>query len=133
MRIAINTLPLLDNIAGSERYVKNILTYISRINSDHEYYLILSNINQQHYRIDNDRFTNIVYKGNTRIRTIRIFGEQIYIPLIIKPLKIDVFFSPCNVSPIYISPPVVLTLFDLQWLVFPELFSKHHLMYIKKL
>jgi len=132
MRIAINTLPLLANKAGAERYTENILKYISKVDKDNEYSLILSKINKQYYEIKQNNFKNMVYKVNTRSRLLRIFGEQFYIPLITKRLNIDVFFSPCNIVPRFVSSPAVVMLFDLHWFIFPEIFNKLKLAYLKK-
>ena len=132
MRIAINTLPLLDNKAGAERYTQNLLEHIGKLDHENEYLLILSKVNQQFYRIERENFENIVYKGNTRSKIFRILGEQLYVPLRMRRFGVDVFFSPCNIAPRFISAPLVLTLFDLHWLIFPQLFTKARVAYLKK-
>lgn len=47
-------------------------------------------------------------------------------------LGVDVFFSPCNIAPRFIWTPLVVTLFDLHWRLFPHLFKKTKLAYLKK-
>lgn len=132
MRIGINTLPFLDNIAGTERYTLNLIKQFEKMQSAHEFLIILSKINESYYRVKQERFINNVYQVNTKNRLLRIIGEQVYIPYIAKKHNLDILFSPCNISPLLIKVPVVLTLFDLQWLTYPELFSQFQLMYINK-
>lgn len=130
MRIAINTLPLLDNIAGAERYTKNMLTHIAKLNSN-TYHLFLSKINHNYYEVNQENFANYIFNANTRFRLVRILGEQMWVPFICNKLDIDVFFSPCNIAPLFVKAPTVLTLFDVHWLVYPHMFSKAKRLYLK--
>lgn len=132
MRIAINTLPLLTNKAGAERYAENILEQFAKIDPVNRYYLISSEINKDIYGIRQQNFESIIYKGNTRSRMVRILGEQLYIPALTRRLRPDIFFTPCNIAPRFVGAPQVVTLFDLHWLIFPELFSKIKLMYLER-
>jgi glycosyltransferase involved in cell wall biosynthesis len=132
MRVGINTLPFLDNMAGTERYALNIIKQFAKMQSADEFLIFLSKINESYYRVNQARFLNNVYYMNTNNRLFRIIGEQIYIPFVAKKHNLDIFFSPCNISPLSMNVPEVLTLFDLQWLIYPELFSRFQLMYIKK-
>ena len=131
MRIAINTLPLLDGKAGAERYTKNLIKYIAKCNSENKYYLFLSSLNKPYYEVEDNQFNNIVLNLNPRIKTTRILGEQLYLPWALKRLGIDLLFSPCNIGPKLTSVPLVITLFDLHWLLFPELFSPIKLFYLR--
>ena len=120
MTIAINTLPLLDNQAGAERYTRNIINYLVRLNGDHQYHLILSRINQSLYRPNQGNFQQTVVDVNTRHKLLRILSEQIYLPRLLKRQGVNLLFSPCNIGPRFLSVPLVITLFDLHWLRFPE-------------
>ena len=132
MTIAINTLPLLDNQAGAERYTRNIINYLVRLNGDHQYHLILSRINQSLYRPNQGNFQQTVVDVNTRHKLLRILSEQIYLPRLLKRQGVNLLFSPCNIGPRFLSVPLVITLFDLHWLRFPELFSPLRLAYLRR-
>jgi len=130
--IAINTLPLLDNQAGAERYTRNIIYHLVRLDGDHQYHLILSRINQSLYRPDQGNFQETVVDVNTRYKLLRILSEQVYLPRLLKRRSVDLLFSPCNIGPRILSVPMVVTLFDLHWLFFPELFSRIRLAYLRR-
>ena len=132
MRIAINTLPLLDNKAGAERYTQNIIRYLLGGDPVNQYHLILSRINQYHYQTSQVGVRQTVLNLDTRKKWIRILGEQIILPRLLKHEKIDLLFSPCNIGPRNPPVPLVITLFDLHWLRFPELFSRLRLAYLRR-
>lgn len=132
MRIAINTLPLLDGKAGAERYTKNLITQIAKYDTENEYFLLLSGLNKPYYEVEDKQFHNIVFNLNPRIKTARILREQLYLPRVLKHLSVDLLFSPCNIGPKLTAVPLVITLFDLHWLFFPELFNPLKLFYLKR-
>ncbi len=132
MKIAVNTLPLLDNRAGAERYTQNIIRHLIAVDPRNVYYLVLSRINQTYYGSEMENARNLVWGGNTRNKLIRILGEQVYLPRLVRRKGIDLLFSPCNIGPRNPSVPMVITLFDLHWLRFPELFSPLRLAYLRR-
>jgi glycosyltransferase involved in cell wall biosynthesis len=132
VRIAINTLPLLDNQAGAERYTRNIIKHLIRLDDRHQYHLFLSRINQVLYRPDQGSFRHTVVDVNTRNKLVRILSEQFVLPRLLKRQGVDLLFSPCNIGPRNVSVPMVVTLFDLHWLLFPELFSPLRLAYLRR-
>ena len=132
MKIAINTLPLLDNRAGAERYTQNIIRHLIAADPGNVYYLVLSRINQAYYGSDQETAHNLVWQGNTRNKLIRILGEQVYLPRLVRSKGFDLLFSPCNIGPRNPPVPLVITLFDLHWLRFPELFSPLRLAYLRR-
>ncbi|MBI2252237.1 MAG: glycosyltransferase family 4 protein [Armatimonadetes bacterium] len=133
MKIAINTLALLDTMAGAERYTQNIIQSIAEIDQKNEYYLILSEINQKIYESDQFNFKKIVLKFPAQKRIERIFCEQVRIPLILSFKKIDLLFSPCNIAPYFLPCQSVVMIFDLHWFHFPDFFPKIKLYYLKKM
>jgi glycosyltransferase involved in cell wall biosynthesis len=132
MKIAVNTLPLLDNRAGAERYTQNIIRHLIAADPRNVYYLILSRINQTYYGSNQETAHNLVWGGNTRNKLIRILGEQVYLPRLVRRKGLDLLFSPCNIGPRNPPVPMVITLFDLHWLRFPELFSPLRLAYLRR-
>jgi glycosyltransferase involved in cell wall biosynthesis len=132
MRIAINTLPLLDNKAGAERYTQNIIQYLFSGDPVNQYHLILSRINQYFYQTGQVGPRQTVLNLDTRKKWIRILAEQIILPRLLKREGADLLFSPCNIGPRNPPVPMVITLFDLHWLRFPELFSPLRLAYLRR-
>ena len=132
MKIAVNTLPLLDNRAGAERYTQNIIRHLIAADPRNVYYLVLSKVNQAFYGSDQENAHNLVWGGNTRNKLIRILGEQAYLPWLVRRKGLDLLFSPCNIGPRNPPVPMVITLFDLHWLRFPELFSPLRLAYLRR-
>jgi len=132
VKIAVNTLPLLDNRAGAERYTQNIIRHLIAADPRNVYYLVLSKVNQAFYGSDQENAHNLVWGGNTRNKLIRILGEQAYLPRLVRRKGLDLLFSPCNIGPRNPPVPMVITLFDLHWLRFPELFSPLRLAYLRR-
>ena len=132
MRLAINTLPLTGNQAGAERYAKNIIQYLAQRNGDQTYVLILSQRNRAYYHFPQKNIRPLILPLDTRLKPLRIFAEQFLLPFFLRSLKVDLFFSPCNIAPWRMPVPLVLTLFDLHWFIYPELFNPLHRTYVQR-
>jgi glycosyltransferase involved in cell wall biosynthesis len=133
MHVAINTLPLLSNKAGAERYTENILKNLAMIDAENNYTLLLNDLNKNFYKIDQKNFNNMLLNVDAQSRIRRIIAEQCYIPFLIKKtLDIDIYFSPCNIAPMFISTPKVTMLFDVHWILFPQLFNRAKMTYLKR-
>jgi glycosyltransferase involved in cell wall biosynthesis len=132
VQIAVNTLPLLENQAGAERYTRNIITQLIGNDPTHTYHLVLSRVNQDLYRPPSGSFRETVVDLDTRRRPVRILAEQVYLPRLLKRQNDDLLFSPCNIGPRRVPVPMVITLFDLHWLLFPKLFSPLRLAYLRR-
>ena len=117
MKIAINTLPLLRNKAGAEQYTFNIINELAKIDKKNQYYIIVSSLNKDIYKINQDNFNLIQINTNTKNKIIRILLEQALLPLLLLFKNIDVLFSPCNIMPI-LSPCFNVTMiFDMHWFI----------------
>jgi len=131
MKIAINTLPLLRSKAGAERYTFNIINELSKIDHENEYYIIVSPVNEDIYKINASNFFLIKTKINTLSKIKRILYEQCVLPFILKFKKIDVLFCPCNIMPIFSPCKNVTMIFDMHWFIEEEGLNKNRLWYIK--
>ena len=131
MKIAINTLPLLRNKAGAEQYTFNIINELAKIDKKNQYYIIVSSLNKDIYKINQDNFNLIQINTNTKNKIIRILLEQALLPLLLLFKNIDVLFSPCNIMPI-LSPCFNVTMiFDMHWFIESKKINKGRLFYIK--
>ncbi len=131
LRIGIDTLPFLDNIAGAEVLCSNIIKTLVRLDPDLEYVLYLSSINQDFFRVDQDKVQNRVFDVDTSSRWRRVLFQQMVLPVHLRRDKIDLLFSPCNIAPIFHQGPTVLLVFDLHWLVLPHLVPPLKLRYLR--
>jgi len=121
MKIAINTLSIFPGqIGGGETYLVNLLRSLEKIDNINDYYLFVNKKN--HYLFPSSKnFQKIFCQGSENSRPLRISWEQFVLPRQIKDKKIDILFSPANISPVFFLPcKSVLTIQDLCWVHFGE-------------
>ena len=130
MRIGINALYLLPNqVGGSEVYLRNLLSAISKIDRKNEYFIFSNIENYNTFNMKQDNFREIFCRIKAVSRPKRILWEQVILPFKVKKLNLDILFSPGFTSPFFIPCPSVVTIYDLQLKVFPEYFKKTDLIF----
>ena len=131
MRIGIDLLPLQAEMAGVERYAQSLLQEWARIDRQNQFFLFLTAGNRKAFeQAGADNFHHIVYKIPAHLRPWRIFWEQVVLPFTARRLGLDLMFCPSNVAPLLAPCRLVVTVHDLHWFFFPELFGRAKWWYV---
>ncbi|MGQ9628010.1 MAG: glycosyltransferase family 4 protein [Anaerolineae bacterium] len=125
MRIGIDLLPLQTETAGVERYARSLIREWARLDRENQYFLFLTEGNREAFEPSRaDNFHSIVYSIPAHLRPWRISWEQAVLPLAARHLGLDLLFCPSNIAPLLTPCHLVVTVHDLHWFFFPELFSR---------
>lgn len=124
MRIGIDTLSILPGrIGGGETYLVNLFKGIKEDKAN-EYYLFVNHQNH-HVFPSSGNLYKILCRGTQYCKPFRLFWEQFILPLQILIYRIDILFSPANISPIFFLPcKSVLTIHDLMWLIWKKDYAR---------
>lgn len=130
MRIGINALFILPNkVGGTETYLRGLLSGLSKIDKDNQYFLFTNRENYGTFGVRQENFCEIPCNVPAKFRPIRIFWEQALLPFYTKKYGIDVLHSPGYVSPLMANCAKVVTIHDMQYYYYPEYFPKAKLLY----
>lgn len=103
MRIAFNTLiqnPYAPD--GSLDFYRQIIREFSSLDQTNEYFLFVSNSNRHLFKVETDNFHFVNCFFSNEKPFLRMLISQVIIPFRLLQYRIDVFFSPQNISAIYI-------------------------------
>ncbi len=124
MQIIIDARVLADKMHGIARYTYNLILNLAKL--DHEnYYTIL-----YHHTPPQELIT-----GNSRFQLhcfpVKLYSlaEQIYLPLLIKKLKADIYHSPTFSAPLIQPCNVLMTIHDMIHLTHGNRLSMLHSLY----
>ncbi len=118
MHIGIDARLLHYRQAGISRYTLQLVRALARIDSD-DHYTLLQSIRARYPIIKDERFTHrkVLTPAHHRL-------EQLTLPLEISPLKLDVLHSPDFIPPFRVNCRSVITIHDLNFLLFPHFLTK---------
>jgi len=119
MRIGVNTFQLHRKITGAGRFTKNLLNALSRLDTQNEYVIFLRKDNASYYSIKKDNFHNVVYDITQKYRLWRVICEHTRLPRLAREHKVDVFWSPSDISPLRLPCLSLVTIHDLKRFVMP--------------
>ena len=103
MKIAINTTSAV--AGGGVTYIKNLLTYLSKINTNHQYLILTTLKGKDVFYFQHPNFTFLSFRMASRNPLLRILWEQSILPFILKKAGVDVLFSPGNICPLFSKLP----------------------------
>jgi len=106
MKIAINTTSAV--AGGGVTYIKNLLTYLSKINTNHQYLILTTLKGKDVFYFQHPYFTLLSFRMASRNPLLRILWEQLILPFILKKESVDVLFSPGNICPLFSKLPNVI-------------------------
>ena len=106
MKIAINTTSAI--AGGGVTYIKNLLTYLSKINTNHQYLILTTLKGKDVFYFQHPNFTFLSFRMASRNPLLRILWEQLILPFILKKEGVDVLFSPGNICPLFSKLPNVI-------------------------
>ena len=100
MNIAFNTLiENPDKPTGSTVFFQKILAELQRLDYSNHYYLFVSPQNRHYFILEQPNFHYVNCFVSNEHRLLRILVSQLIIPVRLWQHKIDVYFSPMNISP----------------------------------
>jgi len=103
MNIAFNTtIENPDKPTGSTVFFQKILSELQRLDHTNQYYLFVSPRNRNLYRVAKPNFHCINCFVSNERRLLRNLVSQVVIPIRLWQHKIDVYFSPMNISPFFV-------------------------------
>ncbi len=111
---------------GVSVYTLNLLNYFSKwSNSKVQFRVFLRNRPLEFLPKENDNYRYVVVKGS-------FLWSQVFLPLnLYLKNKVDVFFSPAHYAPRFCPAPIVVSIHDLSYLVYPNEFLKKDLYQLK--
>ena len=112
MKIAINTTSAV--AGGGITYIKNLLTYISKINTEHQYLILTTIEGKETFYFQQPNFEFLSFKIPSKNSLLRILWEQLILPFILKKESVDVLFSPGNICPLFSKLPNVVMIQNIE-------------------
>ena len=111
MKIAINTTSAV--AGGGVTYIKNLLTYLSKINTNHQYLVLTTPAGKEVFYFQHPNFKFLSFRIPSKNSLLRILWEQLNLPFILKKEGVDVLFSPGNICPLFSTIPNVVMIQNL--------------------
>lgn len=134
MIIGINALSVMPGVSGGgETYVVNIIEKLCIIGSNNTYVLFVNKYNEGIFPCNNN-ILKVLCPVSKKYLILRVLWEQFVLPFYARKYRIDIFFSPSNMSPIIgLRSKSVLQVCDLYWANYREAFSVIEYMALKYL
>lgn len=137
MKIGVNALFMIPGeVGGSETYLRRTLAAAAKAHPRHEFVVFTNNENRNPLARELMSMQNVtlldMHVGATS-RARRVFCEQITLPRVIAANGIDVLWNPGNTAPCRARCPQATTIYDMQYVHFPEDFSRLGLFFTKRL
>lgn len=132
MRIGINT--LFENPAigtGGLTYLCNLLPALSRMDQKNEYILFVSPLNRKMFEGLGPNFSLVECPFSKERRVATVLFEHSRLPFLIRRHKINVFHSPGNIAPIYVSCASVVTVHTMHHYMVPDMMARSSRVYRK--
>lgn len=136
MKIGIDTLFLIPGKhGGTETYLRNLLLNLAKIDKENEYILFTNKENSGNFGIKQDNFSEVLCNFSARYKPIRVFYEQMILPIMARRYQIDVLHFPAYVSLAISSFRLksIVTIHDIMFHYYPENYPKGQLLYFKHL
>lgn len=112
MKIAINTTSAV--AGGGVTYIKNLLTYLSKINTNHQYLILTTLKGKEIFCFQHPHFRFLPFRMVSRNPLLRILWEQLILPFVLKKEGVDVLFSPGNICPLFTQLPNVVMIQNIE-------------------
>ena len=111
MKILINATSVI--CGGGLTYLKQLLEQLARIDNENDYYILVTKAKNSEFRgVEKNNF-KIIESGYLKFPIVRVLWEQVGLPIFLKKNKIDLLFSPANVSPLFTPCKNVLAIQNL--------------------
>jgi len=117
---------------GIERYLRNLVRALQRIDKQNEYILFTNKDNSGTFDLGNN-FREHLVPVSAGCRPMKILWEQLVFPFQVKKNQMDILLSPGNISPLFLPCPSVVVMHDLVPFKCPENFHRSELQILKAL
>lgn len=132
MRIAVNTrLFLKDKLEGIGWFAHETLSRMVKNHPEHEFIFLFDRPWHQDF-IFADNVKPYLVKPQARHPFLYAFWTDISIPLALRKLKADLYFSPDHLGALNTKVPTVITLHDLTYKHFPKYMDRLHKMHYER-
>ena len=118
LRIAIDGMLLGRRFSGVERAIVNLARALAAVGA--EDYTLCVPRRCPYPDIQGPRFRTVRVGAWTHFRPLRILWEQLAAPAVLRRGRFDLLHAPGYVAPLIARTPVVLTVYDLIALLFPQ-------------
>lgn len=123
-RFGFNKITGLPNRVGSSEFCFQLLSHLSKIDRKNEYSIFLPISPSKDMPEENENWKYVVFSSK-KLWTIIGLSRKL------RERKQDVFFSPTHYLPLKTSSPSVISILDVSYLYFPQLFKKKDLYKLK--
>ncbi|HJR46473.1 MAG TPA: glycosyltransferase family 1 protein [Actinomycetota bacterium] len=133
-KVGINLLWMVPGVVGgSETYTTRLLHGLAERDSKMEYVLFaLPQFASAHPDLTS-QFETLYAPLTGQWKSFRVAGENSWLTTQSRKLKIDLLHHAGGVLPVFPSQRPVLTIHDLQYLYYPEYFTRTKLLYLKRM
>ena len=116
---------------GISRYIYHLLKELARLESAHTITAVVPDLppDQAHWQRAGLRLRRSLWP--TRRPVMRILWEQFAQPLALKRANVDVVHATGYVAPLLWRGPSVVTVYDLSFLRYPEVFNRANRLYLR--
>ncbi len=114
----------LPNRVGSSEFCFQLLSKLAKLDTVNEYSVFLPVEPSSDMPKETEKWKYVVFHSK-KLWTLLGLSNKL------KSYKLDVFFSPTHYLPLYTSSPSVISIFDVSYLYFPNLFKKKDLYQLK--
>lgn len=132
MKIGINALFIRPGWhGGTEVYLRNLLRTLPVVGSEHEFYLFTNKENHKTFPVLASNIKRVLIPIPASIKPLRVLMEQIALPYYATKLKLDVIHGPGYTCPVFAPCARVVTIHDLQYQYFPDIYPKGQYLFFK--
>ena len=135
MIVGVNALFMIPGeVGGSETYLRRTLAAAAHAFPQHEFVVFANHENRNAMARDLKPFPNVTLvdmrvKAESRAR--RALCEQTALPKVVAGKGIEVLWNPGNTAPLRVACPQATSVYDMQFMHFPEDFSRTALFFTK--
>ncbi len=129
MKIGWNVSVLKKQLSGVGNYIEKILKQVKKLGLSNKIVLFGSNNN---YNYKSLNFENLILYNKiiSKKKLLRVIWEQIFLPLKLRQLDVDILHCPAHVIPIFSKQKSILTIHDLAFKLFPKTFKWQNRIYL---
>jgi glycosyltransferase involved in cell wall biosynthesis len=133
MRVGINARYLQKPQTGIENYLFNTLLSLSQLPEDNEYFLFFDRSGQIPEALRKPRFNDVVSSISCGNQLIKVIWASLYLPILAKRYKLDVFHEPLFIAPLHKPCPTVITVYDLAFMRLSDSYTWRTKLYLRTL
>jgi len=132
MKIGINALFIRPGWhGGTEVYLRNLLWNLLTVGPDHEFFLFTNKENHNTFSFTQSNIKKILIPIRASLKPLRVLMEQTALPYQASILGLDVIHGPGYTTPAIGSCSRVVTIHDMQYRYYPEVYPKGQYLFFK--